>query len=133
MKRKADVEVGNIMTDKMVVAASSQGGNSGVIAKRKRMGLFDDNESEVQANSTNEVVDGLVPHIIDVSDEVENAILNYIFHEGLDVDETIVEFENFHATRMTMKSLGPRQWLSSELINVIACIIPHTDMGNNDT
>ncbi|CAK9152120.1 unnamed protein product [Ilex paraguariensis] len=47
-------------------------------------GLFDDIESEVWPDTTNEVVDALVPHITDVSDEVGNATLNYIFHEGLD-------------------------------------------------
>ncbi|CAK9168102.1 unnamed protein product, partial [Ilex paraguariensis] len=36
MKRKTNVEVGKIMTDKMVADASSQGGISGVTAKRKR-------------------------------------------------------------------------------------------------
>ncbi|CAK9156299.1 unnamed protein product [Ilex paraguariensis] len=61
-----------------------------------------------------QVFDGLVPHITDFSDKVGNAILHYIFHEGLDADETIVQFEKFHATRMTMKSLGPKQWLQSK-------------------
>ncbi|CAK9133354.1 unnamed protein product [Ilex paraguariensis] len=96
-------------------------------------GVCDDNEIEVHDDSNTEVVDGLVHHITDVSDDVGNAIWNFIFHDGLDAAETIVEFGKFDATRMTMKSLGPRQWLSSELINVAACIMPPTDMGNNET
>ncbi|CAK9158489.1 unnamed protein product [Ilex paraguariensis] len=72
------------------------------------------------------VVDALIPHITDVSDEVRNAILNYIFHEALDATETIVQFDSFHATRLTMQSLAPTQFLPSEMRHMIFpfCVYP---------
>ncbi|CAK9141662.1 unnamed protein product [Ilex paraguariensis] len=69
------------------------------------------NGREPPTKECGHVVDGLCLHITDVSDEVRNAIWNYIFHDRITADEKIVQFDKFHARRMSMKSLRPRLWL----------------------